>query len=57
MSMCYKKFRKGALTTWDAIFEEACVFATELGKDKVVSVSQSSDAADSFVIVWYWDDK
>lgn len=57
MSMCYKKFRKGALTTWDAIFEEACVFATEIGKDKVVSVSQSSDAADSFVIVWYWDDK
>ena len=57
MRMCYKKFRKGVLKTWDSVFEEACAFASEIGKDKVVSLSQSSDAADSFVIVWYWDEK
>ena len=57
MRMCYKKFRKGVLNTWDSVFEEACAFASEIGKDKVVSLSQSSDAADSFVIVWYWDEK
>ena len=57
MRMCYKKFRKRALKTWDAIFEETRAFASEIGKDKVVSISQSSDIADSFVIVWYWNEE
>ena len=55
MKMCYKMFRKRALKSWESTYEEACAFATEIGESKVVNVSQSSDVADSFVVVWYWD--
>ena len=55
MKLRYKMFRKKALKSWESTFDEVCAFATEIGQAKVVNVSQSSDAADSVVIVWYWD--
>ena len=43
------------LTTWQSLFREAADFATEVGPDRVISISHSEDKADGVVTVWYWE--
>lgn len=52
--MKFKHFR-GTLKSWDKLFEEAADFATAIGKERVVSISHSSDNSDGVVTVWYWE--
>ena len=51
--MAYRMFR-GTLTTWDDLFAEAAQFATEIGSERVVSISHSADHSKGVVTVWYW---
>ena len=54
--MCYKVFR-GTFATWEALFSEAAEFATELGPERVISISHSEDDSDGVVTVWYWTEE
>jgi len=54
--MSYKMFC-GILSTWETLFSEAAEFATELGPERVVSISHSEDDDDGVVTVWYWTDE
>ncbi len=51
--MAYRVFR-GTLATWDQLFTQAADFATEVGSERVVSISHSADQHDGVVTVWYW---
>ena len=52
----YKYFR-GTLATWDELFAEAAEFATRLGRERLIGISQSQWGADGIVAVWYWDER
>jgi hypothetical protein len=49
----FKKF-EGTFTSWDRLFDDAAAFAQEVGRDRVVSISHSSDGGTGLVVVWYW---
>jgi hypothetical protein len=51
--MAFRTFR-GTLATWDDLFGKAAQFATEIGSERVVSISHSADHSDGVVTVWYW---
>jgi hypothetical protein len=51
--MAYRVFR-GTFATWGKLFTEAAQFATEIGPERVVSISHSEDRSDGVVTVWYW---
>jgi hypothetical protein len=53
MQVRYEVFR-GTLTTWQALFDEAAAFATSVGRDRLIGISQSEDRSDGVVTVWYW---
>jgi hypothetical protein len=47
---------KGVFKSWQALFEQAAQFASEVvGPDRLISISHSSDQADGVVTVWYWE--
>jgi len=50
----FEMFR-GTLATWSHLFEQAAAFASNLGRDRLISVSHSADGGDGVVTVWYWD--
>ncbi|HLA89059.1 MAG TPA: hypothetical protein VJL28_01355 [Gemmatimonadaceae bacterium] len=50
----FRKFR-GTFRSWDKIFAEAASFATEIGPDRLISISHSEDKSDGVVAVWYWE--
>jgi len=49
------KVYRGAWTSWDELFTEASKFATEIGKERLISISHSEDKNDGVVTVWYWE--
>ena len=49
----YKVFR-GTFATWNSLFDEAAAFASQLGSDRLISISHSEDKDDGVVAVWYW---
>lgn len=51
--LCFRFFR-GTLESWESLFSDAAAFATEVGPERLVSVSHSEDANDGVVTVWYW---
>jgi hypothetical protein len=53
MQVRFKVFR-GMLTTWQALMQEAADFATDVGPDNLISISQSEDRSDGVITVWYW---
>ena len=53
MHVKYKHF-KATLKSWDTMNREAAEFATELGKDRLISISHSSDHGEGVITVWYW---
>lgn len=54
MRVAFKVFR-GALVTWQTLFEEAASFASQVGPERLISISHSEDHSDGVVTVWYWD--
>jgi len=53
MRVLYKHFR-GAFKTWRTLFQDASDFATEVGPDRLVSISHSEQGIEGVVTVWYW---
>ena len=51
----FRTFR-GVLKSWEHLFADACAFATEMGKERVISISHSEDGNEGVVTVWYWSD-
>ena len=49
----YEVFR-GTFATWDSLFAEAAAFASQIGRDRLISMSHSADSSDGVVTVWYW---
>lgn len=47
------KIFQSSLSSWEALFEEAAVFASQLPPDRLISISHSEDANDGVVTVWY----
>ena len=52
--VCFRVFR-GVWASFQQLFSEASAFATQLGKDRLISISHSEDQNDGIVTVWYWD--
>lgn len=54
MHVAFRVFR-GAWTTWQDLFEQAAEFASQLGPERLISISHSEDQNDGVVTVWYWE--
>lgn len=54
MQMNFRIFRS-MFTSWEELFAEAARFCTEIGPDRVVSISHSENHNDGVVTVWYWE--
>lgn len=52
MRLQYRVFRS-ATKSWLTLFEEARLFADEVGVENIVSISHSEDANEGVVVVWY----
>jgi hypothetical protein len=50
----FKIFRS-SLTTWESLFAEAAEFATQLGPERLITVSHSADNGEGVIAVWYWE--
>lgn len=52
------KFRmfRGVMTSWPALFQSAAEFATDVGRDRLITISHSEDNEDGVIAVWYWGD-
>jgi hypothetical protein len=59
MRVRFKYFR-GTYTSWEELFGDAAAFASRIGPDRLINISQSSAGsttlAEGVVTVWYWDD-
>ena len=53
MRVAFEVFR-GVLTTWQDLYEQAAAFATQVGPQRVINISQSCDHSEGIVTVWYW---
>ncbi len=53
MRVAFEVFR-GVLTTWNELYFRAAAFATQVGPDRVINISQSCDSVEGVVTVWYW---
>jgi len=49
----YKMFRS-ALSPWEALFQQAADLATQLGPERVISISHSQANGEAVVTVWFW---
>ena len=52
------KFEKfsALVATWESVFSDAADFATQVGRERVVSISHSADRHEAIVTVWYWSE-
>ncbi|MFC1726536.1 hypothetical protein ACFL4T_13015 [candidate division KSB1 bacterium] len=52
MIVKFKEFR-GLFDTWDNLYKDAADYASKIGKDKLINISQAVHAM-PVVTVWYW---
>ena len=50
----YRMYR-GTFDSWETLFAQAAECATQIGRDRLISISHSEDKDDGVVTVWYWD--
>ena len=55
MRVTFEIFR-GVLKTWLELNAQAAAFATQVGPERVINISQSCDSVEGVVTVWYWTD-
>jgi hypothetical protein len=41
--------------SWETLFDEVARFLSELGRERVISVSHSADSGQGVVAVWFWE--
>jgi hypothetical protein len=42
---------------WESVFEDVAKFASHIPRDRLISISHSSDRSDGVVTVWYWGEE
>lgn len=47
---------RGVMASWPELFQKAAEFATQIGRDRVITIAHSEDQQDGVVAVWYWGD-
>ena len=50
------EFFKSKLATWDELFAQAAEFASQVNRERLISISHSADNSEGVVVVWYWDE-
>ena len=55
MRVEYRMFRS-SMSSWDTLFAQVAEFATQVGPDRLISISHSEDKDDGVVTVWYWSE-
>ncbi|XAM00971.1 hypothetical protein OT109_06200 [Phycisphaeraceae bacterium D3-23] len=55
MQVTFKSFR-AAWGSWDALFQQASEFASELPDGKLINISHSAFNTDGVVTVWFYAD-
>jgi hypothetical protein len=45
---------RGTFTTWNSLCTEAAEFASEVGPQNLINISQSEDSGDGVLTVWFW---
>lgn len=48
---------RGTFASWPDLMARAAQFATEIGRDRLITISHSEDEEDGVIAVWYWGDK
>jgi hypothetical protein len=48
---------RGTLASWPELFQKAASFATQVGRENLISISHSEDKEDGVIAVWYWGDE
>ena len=46
---------KSLVKSWDKLCAEAAAFASEKGKDRLITISMSGDDGKGVIVVWYWE--
>jgi hypothetical protein len=54
MEVRFEVFR-GVWASWNDLFQQAAEFATQIGRERLISISHSCDNNEGVVTVWYWD--
>jgi hypothetical protein len=58
MRVRYEVFQS-SIESWQSLFNQAAEFATQVGPDRLIGISQSEGRGDwhanGVVTVWYWD--
>lgn len=54
MSARFEIFKAGNFTTWQSMCSEVAQFLDQIGRENVLSLTQSEDNGKAVIIVWYW---
>ena len=46
---------KSLVKSWDKLCAEAAAFASEKGKERLITISVSGDDGKGVIVVWYWE--
>jgi hypothetical protein len=55
--MVQTKVFRSSVSSWAKLFQEAATFASEIGSDRLITISHSADQGEGVVVVWYWGDE
>ena len=50
----FQIFKGGSFVPWDDLLAQAAQFATEVGSERLITISHSADHHVCVVVVWYW---
>jgi hypothetical protein len=46
---------ESSFQSWNSLLQQAADFATEVGPERLISISHSEDHNTGMVTVWYWE--
>lgn len=50
----YRMF-KSSTKSWQTLLNEAAEFASTIGEQRLINISQNCDHGTALIVVWYWD--
>ena len=54
MQVMFRLF-KSTMKSWDQLCGEVATFASEKGKERLITISVSADHYEGVIVVWYWE--
>ncbi len=55
MRAAFEVFRASSWTSWEDMLTGVADFSTDLGPERLITISQSEDRGGAAVTVWYWE--